>query len=130
MSDLFMECWPTFHPPSPLSNSGPILNIPFIQEAFQVPLSQSACPASDLSERERPQWGLPAWPPSLAAGELLGLPVGASLTRPKLDLVLRDLCPKRDSLGCASILGDKAGHQRGRNLQPRASVSTGKPAPP
>ena len=29
-----MECWPTFHPPSLLSNSGPILNIPFIQEAF------------------------------------------------------------------------------------------------
>lgn len=34
MSDLFMECWPTFQPPSPLSNSGPILNIPFIQEAL------------------------------------------------------------------------------------------------
>ena len=34
MSDFFMECWPTFHPPSLLSNSGPMLNIPFIQEAF------------------------------------------------------------------------------------------------
>lgn len=38
---------------------------------------------------------------------------GASLPRPKLDLVLRDLCPKRDSLGHASILGDEAEHQRG-----------------
>ena len=99
------------HPPLCPFFQDPLISR-FLQEAFQVPLGPSACPASDLPEREQPRWGLPAGPPSLAAGELLGLPVGPLCPGPSWTWC-SGTCVQRDSLGHASILGAEAEHPRG-----------------
>lgn len=131
-SDLLLPPAPGSHAPSPLPYSffqDPLISH-FLQEAFQVPLGQSACPASDLPEREQPQWGLPAWPPSLAAEELLGLPVGPLCPGPSWTWC-SGTCVQRETLWAMPAFREmRLNTNVAADPQPWASASAGKPAPP